>query len=58
MITESVLLTPEELAEMIGMTPQWVCAQCRRGRIPHIKLGRFYKFRREAIEAWLASEEC
>lgn len=47
------LLTVEEVAERLGVTKDWVWAQARAGRIPHVRLGRYRRFREEAIEAWL-----
>ncbi len=47
------LLTAEEVAERLGMRTDWVWAQARAGRIPHIRLGRYRRFRESALEAWL-----
>ena len=47
------LLTAEEIAERLGMRTDWVWAQARAGRIPHVRLGRYRRFRESAIEAWL-----
>ncbi|WP_082515919.1 helix-turn-helix domain-containing protein [Cellulomonas sp. Leaf395] len=33
-------LTPEEVAQMLGASPWWVREQARRGRVPHLRLGR------------------
>jgi hypothetical protein len=30
-----------------------VWAQARAGRIPHVQLGRYRRFREEALEEWL-----
>jgi excisionase family DNA binding protein len=51
------LLTAEEIAERLGMKTQWVWAQARAGQIPHIRLGRYCRFRESAIEAWLQELE-
>jgi excisionase family DNA binding protein len=51
------LLTAEEIAERLGMKTQWVWAQARAGRIPHVRLGRYRRFRESAVEAWLPSLE-
>jgi excisionase family DNA binding protein len=51
------LLYAEEVAEMIGMTKGWVYAQTREDQIPHVRLGRCYRYRAEAIEAWLIEIE-
>lgn len=51
------LLTAEEVAERLGVTKDWVWAQARAGRIPHVRLGRYRRFREEAIEAWVLELE-
>jgi excisionase family DNA binding protein len=51
------LLTAEEIAERLGMKTQWVWAQARAGRIPHVRLGRYRRFRESAVEAWLRNLE-
>jgi excisionase family DNA binding protein len=54
---ERGLIDAGEVAQMLGMTVDWVYEQSRRGRIPTITLGRFRRYRRAAIEAWLLSIE-
>ena len=51
-MTES-LLTASEVAALLGVPISWVYEQSRRGRIPTVTLGRYRRYRREAIEAWL-----
>lgn len=51
------LLTAEEVADMLGMGVDWIYAESRRGRIPTVRLGRYRRYRREAIEAWLLERE-
>jgi excisionase family DNA binding protein len=51
------LIEAGEVAQMLGMTIDWVYEQSRRGRIPTITLGRFRRYRRAAIEEWLLSIE-
>jgi excisionase family DNA binding protein len=51
------LLDAEAVAAMLGMTKDWVYAEARADRIPHIKLGRYTRFRRAAIDAWLLESE-
>jgi hypothetical protein len=38
-------------------TRTWVYAEARAGRIPHVPLGRYRRFRLEAIETWVAEAE-
>jgi excisionase family DNA binding protein len=51
------LLTAEEVADMIGMTADYVYALSRRGAIPTITFGRTRRYRRKAIEEWLSELE-
>ena len=34
-----------------------MCAHARAGRIPHVQLGRYRRFREEARDQWLAELE-
>jgi excisionase family DNA binding protein len=51
------LLSAREVAEMLGVPTSWVYEQSRRGRIPTVTLGRYRRYRREAIERWLGELE-
>jgi len=39
------------------MTRDWIYAETRAGRIPHVALGRYYRYRPESIDAWLRDIE-
>jgi excisionase family DNA binding protein len=51
------LLTAGEVAERLGMRIDWVWAQARAGRIPHVRLSRYRRFRESAVEAWIQELE-
>jgi excisionase family DNA binding protein len=51
------LLTADEVAEVLGVSKEWVWEQSRLGLIPTITLGRFRRYRQEAVERWLLSIE-
>jgi excisionase family DNA binding protein len=51
------LLTAEEVADRLGVGVKSVWAQARAGTIPHVRLGRYRRFRPEAIERWIADLE-
>ncbi len=51
------LLTADQVAHLLGVPRSWVYEQSRRGTIPTVTLGRYRRYRREAIEAWLAEIE-
>ena len=44
------LLTADELAEKWQLPKSWIYAATRDGRIPTVRLGRYYRYRLEAIE--------
>ena len=52
----SKLLEAEDVAAMLGMSKDWIYNEVRADRIPHVKLGRYVRFRPEAIEDWI--REC
>ncbi len=47
------LMTAEEVAAMLGVRKAWVYEQSRSGQIPTVTLGRYRRYRREAIEEWV-----
>jgi excisionase family DNA binding protein len=51
------LLTAGEVADLIRVTRAWVYAETRRNAIPHLRLGRYVRYRRSAIEAWMQAVE-
>ena len=55
--THSPLLTAEDVAELIGMTPAYVYRLVRGDEIPHLRFGRTVRFRRESVERWCEERE-
>ncbi len=51
------LLTADEVTDLIRVTRAWVYAETRRNAIPHLRLGRYVRYRRAAIEAWMQAVE-
>lgn len=47
------LLTADEVADLLRVTRGWVYAETRARRIPHVRLGRYVRYRRSAVEAWV-----
>ena len=43
------LLTADQVADLLGVPKSWVYEQSRTGRIPTVTLGRYRRYRREAI---------
>ena len=50
------LLTAEDVAEMLSVKVSWVREATRDGRLPHICLGRYRRYRRSEIEEFLESQ--
>jgi excisionase family DNA binding protein len=55
--TDDVLLTAEEVAALLQVTVGWVYAQTRARRIPHLRLGRYVRYRRSTLEGWMSEVE-
>src|ERR1700727_3459732 len=51
------LLTAAEVASLLRMTSGWVYAETRANRIPHLRLGRYVRYWRSAIEQWMGEIE-
>jgi excisionase family DNA binding protein len=51
------LMTAREVAALLSLPTSWVYAQSRAGRIPTVTCGRYRRYRRAAIEAWIAKSE-
>jgi excisionase family DNA binding protein len=51
------LLTADDVAELMRVTRAWVYAETRRNALPHLCLGRYVRYRRSAIEAWMRTIE-
>lgn len=51
------LLSAEEVAEYLDVNPVTVYRWCREGRLPCIRIGKFWRVRREALEDFLQHSE-
>jgi len=51
------LLTAGQVANLLGVPKSWVYAQSRQGTLPTVRLGRYYRYRATAIQAWVAEQE-
>jgi excisionase family DNA binding protein len=56
-LNDDRLLTASEVAEHLRVTPAWVYAETRRNRLPHVRLGRYVRYRRSAIDRWIERQE-
>jgi len=51
------LMTASEVADLLGVPTTWVYEQSRLGRIPTVTLGRYRRYRPEAIAVWVKELE-
>jgi excisionase family DNA binding protein len=51
------LLTAGEVADLLAVPERWVRERTRRGLIPRVQLGRYVRYRREVVLAWVVTQE-
>ncbi len=51
------LLTAKEVAALLAVMESWVREATRDGRLPHLRLGRYRRYRWSEIEAWLEEQK-
>jgi excisionase family DNA binding protein len=51
------LLTDAEAAELLNVKPSWVGEAARQGRLPCIMLGRYRRFERADLLAWVEEQK-
>jgi excisionase family DNA binding protein len=52
------ILTPKDVAKILHVTPDWVREKCRArasNPLPVLRLGKYIRFRRTDVLAWLDS---
>jgi excisionase family DNA binding protein len=56
-VNDDRLLDAAEAAELLNVKVSWVRDQTRRDLLPHLRLGRYRRYRRESLLAWLEEQE-
>lgn len=51
---EQPLMKAEDAAVLLNVKPSWVRDASREGRLPHIRVGRHFRYERMALERWAA----
>ncbi len=52
------LFTVDDVASILGVPRTFVYALARRGELPTVRVGeRYVRFRAQALEGWIASQE-
>jgi len=47
------LLNPHEIADVLGVQPSTIYQWTHQGYIPHVKIGKFIRFKSTDIEKWV-----
>jgi excisionase family DNA binding protein len=50
------LLDVQEAAELLRLHPKTIQALARSGNVPCAKIGKYWRFRKSALDAWVASQ--
>lgn len=50
------LLNSREAAKLLGVHPKTLMQMARRGEIPAVRIGKFWRFRASALDSWIKSE--
>lgn len=56
--TAAVFITPEDVAQLLGVSLGWVYSKSRsrqRNPLPALRIGRYLRFERDAVVAWARS---
>jgi excisionase family DNA binding protein len=51
------LLNVSDVAAVLGVRRMWVYAHAASGDLPHLRIGRFIRFRRADLDDWLQTRE-
>lgn len=49
------LLTSEEVGRVLGIHPKVVERMAKRGELPGLKVGRFWRYQSKALDDWINS---
>ena len=49
------LLNSQEAAKLLGVHPKTLMLMARRGKIPAVRVGKFWRFRASALDSWVRS---
>lgn len=50
---KDALLDVAQLADYLNVSPSWIYDRIRDNEIPHAKLGKYLRFRRQEIDKWV-----
>ncbi len=50
------LLTLKDAETLLKVPRSWIYERTRKGEIPHVKLGKYLRFHRQELLAWIESQ--
>ena len=53
LVAEEELLTADEVAALLKVGKKWVYGAVRRGKFPHVKVGRYVRFSKVQVDEWI-----
>jgi len=56
-MVEPLTLSLPDVSRFTGISQHHLRLLAKSGQLPHIRVGRLYRFRRETIETWMREEE-
>jgi len=56
-VTDKAVMNTEEAAELLGLSPYTIREFAREGRIPGRKIGKEWRFSRQALLRWIETPE-
>ena len=56
-MSDDRLLDASEAAELLHVPVRWIREGARTGRLPCVRLGRYVRFRRSTLTAWVEEQE-
>ena len=51
----TALLDQHGAAELLGVPASWIMREARADRLPHVRIGRYYRFCPDELEHWWRS---
>ena len=53
---DEVLIGVQELSRRTGLPTSWIYAKAEAAELPHLKIGRYVRFRPSEVTAWLEGQ--
>ncbi len=54
---QTKLLTVQQVAEILSVQTSWVYEQARKNKIPHVRLGKYLRFKMDEIHQYVEAKK-